>query len=77
MGEKHPGTKRESEGAASSQAKAWLIRELREIGSFVDGLEWPSHWPRWLRVPAILLAGFGAALVAAAAMETFTVTLAE
>ena len=77
MGEKHPGTKPEWEGAALSQAKAWLIRELRKIGAFVDGLEWPSHWPRWLRVPAILLAGFGAALVAAAATLFLLLKAAE
>jgi penicillin-binding protein 1A len=77
MGEKHPGTKPEWEGGGLSQAKAWLIRELRKIGAFVDGLEWPSHWPRWLRVPAILLAGFGAAVVAAAATLFLLLKAAE
>jgi hypothetical protein len=56
MGQK--GTEPELEdGGVSSQAKAWLRGETREFRAFRDGLEWPSHWPRWPRIPAILLAG--------------------
>ena len=60
-----------------SQAKAWLIRELREMRTFVKSLEWPSHWPRWLRWPAIILGGLAAAGVAAAAALLLLLKAAE
>jgi len=64
-------------GIVSPDAKAWLGPEGREFRAFLDGLEWPSHWPRWLRVPAILLASLGATLVAAAAMLFLLLKAAE
>ena len=77
MGEKHPRTEPESEGGALSQTKAWLIGECGEIRAFMRSLEWPSQWPRWLRVPAIVLAGLGAAIVAAAAALFLLLKAAE
>src|SRR5712671_2773344 len=63
--------------SVSPDAKAWLRGEGRGFRAFLNSLEWPSHWPRWLRVPAILLAGLGAALVAAAAMLFLLLKAAE
>src|SRR5258708_29303249 len=77
MDERHPGIEPAPEDGVGSQAKAWLTQELREMRAFADGLEWPSHWPRWLRVPAILLAGLGAAVVAAAATLFLLLKAAE
>src|SRR4029077_21191793 len=81
MAEQDPNVRPEAEEQddrpVPSQAKAWLTQELREMRAFADGLEWPSHWPRWLRVPAILLAGLGATIVAAAAMLFLLLKAAE
>jgi penicillin-binding protein 1A len=74
MDEKRPGIEPQPEAGSVS---AWLGREWREFRSFWDGLEWPSHWPRWLRVPAILLAGLGATIVAGAAMLFLLLKAAE
>src|SRR3979490_2486711 len=75
MGGKQPG--QSTGGNVPSRANAWLRQEVHEFRAFLDGLEWPSHWPRWLRVPAILLAGLGGALVAAAAMLLLLLKAAE
>jgi len=85
MGEKHPGIRPESEDeedrppldAAVSRVKAWLIEENREFRAFVNGLEWPSRLPRWLRWPAIVLAFLGGAAVAAAATLFLLLKAAE
>lgn len=81
MAEQHPSLPPEAEEKddrhVPSQSKAWLTQGLCEMRAFAAGLEWPSHWPRWLRVPAILLAGLGAAIVAAAATLFLLLKAAE
>ena len=67
MNERQPGLRPEDEDdrprldGAVSQAKAWLIREARDFRGFMRSLEWPSHWPQWLRWPAMILTGVGLA----------------
>ena len=83
MGEEHPDPKSEGRDdrpgldAAPPGAKAWLTREWREFRAFLDNLEWPSHWPKWLRVPALVLAWLGGAALAAVAMLFLLLKAAE
>src|SRR5258705_1968187 len=85
MAEKRRGIEAETEDeddrprldAALSRVKARLIEENREFRAFANSLRWPSHWPRWLRWPAMVLAFLGGATVAAAAALLLLLKAAE
>src|SRR5258706_7294568 len=82
MGEKHPGVEAASEdeenrATAPSRAKAWLRGELGGFGAFTAGLQWPARWPPWMRWPAMILTGLGAATLAAAAALLLLLMAAE